>query len=781
MKYNSLIVLLCSWCLGLAAQSPVADGYRGIWYELGQRSAYGDKYSGGLGTYTADHTPTAVYVPAVRKTFFLYGGTTHAEERHLQICIGCYNHDKGSVSRPVIVCDKKGVDDPHDNGSLCVTPDGHLWVFVSGRNVTRLGQVFRSRKPYDITDFEEVYKGVFTYPQPYYIKGKGFLLLFTQYTAPRTRGRELYCSTSKDGRKWSEPKKIAAIEGHYQISVQQGQRIVTAFNYHPRGSADTRTNLYVMQTEDMGRTWKTLQGEQLQTPLTEPQNAALVDDLRQHNQLIYLNDINMDADGNPVVLGVVSRHYQPGPQGNPREWMLYRYKNGQWNKKVVCVSTHNYDMGSLYIEGSDWRIIGPTEPGPQHYGTGGEIALWHSTDNGDNWKRERLLTANSVYNHSYVRRPVNAHPDFYAFWADGDADRLSPSRLFFCDKDGLHTWQLPYDMDRKEVLRSELLQTISIRQHHAKPFGVNLAGAEFAEQELPGTHGKDYLYPQAQDMDYYRSKGLSLIRLPFKWERMQPEPMGKLDAAELQRLKTVIAMAADRGMEVIVDLHNYARRVVDGQKCLIGSEQLTVAHFADFWYRLAGELSKFGNIYGYGLMNEPHDIGVTSWFTMAQEAIVAIRKQDMTHTIIVGGNDWSSAERWQQQSDHLRLLYDPARQLAFEAHVYFDRDASGTYVQGYEESGCTTDTGIERVRPFVEWLEAYDLNGIIGEYGVPDNDERWLGTMDHFLQYLQAHGVNATYWAGGSRWGNYKLRITPNNGKDRPQMRVVGKYLYAIK
>lgn len=437
------VSLLC--CVAMGQVTP-APGYRGIWYTLGQVSEYGDKYSGGLGTYTADHTPTAIYVSKVKKTFFVYGGTPNALERHLQVCIGYYDHKTKKVSRPTIVCDKKGVDDPHDNGSLCITPDGYIWVFVSGRNVTRLGQIFRSKKPYDISSFEETYRGVFTYPQPYYIDGKGFLLLFTQYTAPRTRGRELYCSSSVDGRIWSSPKKIAAIEGHYQVSVQDGNRIITAFNYHPKGSADTRTNLYVMQTTDMGETWTTMSGESLSLPLSDPHNPALVDDLRKDGKLLYLNDINIDKDGNPIVLGIVSRYFRPGPKGDPREWTVYHYKNGSWSKHVVCNSTHNYDMGSLYVEHGKWRIIGPTEPGPQHYGTGGEIAIYQSTDEGQHWKKERTVTSNSKYNHSYVRRPVNANHEFYAFWADGDADHLSPSHLYFCNKKGYRVFQLPYEM-----------------------------------------------------------------------------------------------------------------------------------------------------------------------------------------------------------------------------------------------------------------------------------------------------------------------------------------------
>jgi hypothetical protein len=94
-------------------------------------------------------------------------------------------------------------------------------------------------------------------------------------------------------------------------------------------------------------------------------------------------------------------------------------------------------MGSIYVERDGlWRIIGPTEPGPQAYNTGGEIAMWTSTDRGTTWTKVKQMTAGSRYNHGYCRRPVNAHPDFYAIWADGHGRQPSESRLYFCDKAG---------------------------------------------------------------------------------------------------------------------------------------------------------------------------------------------------------------------------------------------------------------------------------------------------------------------------------------------------------
>src|SRR5512138_1381702 len=254
------------------AQNLTANGYKGIWFTLGQFSEYGDKYSGGLGTYTADHIPVAIYSPNVNKTFFVYGGTTKPDERHLLIMISYYDHKTGMVPKPVIVYDKMGVNDPHDDAALSIDDNGYIWVFVSGRSTLRKGLLFRSIKPYSIDSFEKIMDRNMTYPQPWYIPGKGFFYLFTKYT----KGRELYWSNSNDGKIWTADSKLAGMGGHYQVTNMTGNKLVSVFNYHPGGDVDKRTNIYAVQTDDFGKTWKTIDGRLIKTPLTDPHNDALV-------------------------------------------------------------------------------------------------------------------------------------------------------------------------------------------------------------------------------------------------------------------------------------------------------------------------------------------------------------------------------------------------------------------------------------------------------------------------------------------------------------------------
>ena len=426
------------------AAFPRVDGYRGIWYTLGQPCEYGDKYSGGLGTYTAKHVPTAWHAAEAGKTFFVYGGS-RGGETYLLNMVSYYDHERGVVPQPVVVHDKGGVDDPHDNSSISVTPDGHVWVFVAGRANARPGFKYRSVKPYEIDEFELVEEQKeMAYPQPWYLKGEGFCHLFTKYTGLR----ELYWSRSDEaGRVWTPHRKLAGIEGHYQTSRLRDGRIITAFNRHIGQAADGRTDLYFLQTDDMGETWRTLDGTAIDPPLTEADNPARVRAFSDEGLKVYMKDIDFDADGQPVVLVVTSRAFEPGPGGDPRTWTICHGTADGWRFHEVTRSTHNYDMGSLYCEADGtWRIIAPTEPGPQHWGTGGEMAVWTSSNRGETWTRLRQITRDSERNHAYARRPVNAHPDFYAFWADGNPDEHSPSYLYFTNRDGTNVRRLPYDM-----------------------------------------------------------------------------------------------------------------------------------------------------------------------------------------------------------------------------------------------------------------------------------------------------------------------------------------------
>jgi endoglucanase len=303
----------------------------------------------------------------------------------------------------------------------------------------------------------------------------------------------------------------------------------------------------------------------------------------------------------------------------------------------------------------------------------------------------------------------------------------------------------------------------------AQRIGVNLAGGDFGR--IPGVFNKDYTYPGAKQFDYCQKKGLRLIRLPFKWERIQPELMGTLDRDEIGRLDRVVELANRRDLKLVLDMHNYARY---GGK-LIGTDAVPNVAFADVWKRLATHFRDETAVAAYGIMNEPHGTKGL-WPAAAQACIDAIRTVDNKHVISVCGDGWSGAHSWRKYNDGL-LLEDAADRLIYEAHQYFDHDNSGTYKKSYDDDGAYPTIGVKRLQPFVEWLNEHKLHGFIGEFGVPDSDPRWLVVLDNTLAEMHKRGLSGTYWAAGPWWNNYPLSVEPLDGVDRPQMAVLEAYL----
>jgi len=424
------VILFWLCCLVVGAENETTDGYRGIWYSIGE-GRDGPKYSGGLGTYPANMVPMAAYDAAVETTFFVYGGTTASSPKDLQIMIGSYHHPSGLVSRPTIIRDSGGFEDAHANPSIVLAPDGHILVASATRH-SFPGRIYRSRHPRDPRSFDIVHQGdVIAYPQVWHHAHTGFTMLHTRYVSGQ---RFLYSRNSRDGRSWTESVPFATFDGHYQNSASfPDGSIGTVFNYHPRGS-DSRTDIFFLRTADGGRSWKTVEGQAIAVPLMSPDNPARILDVDEES-LIYLMDLAFDDRGRPLVLYLLSRSSRPGSP-HRRAWHVRHWTGICWTDLEVTAVDHNYDVACLLVDGKTWMVVGPSGPGPQPGMTGGEVVAWQSRDQGRTWRRQEL-TRNSVRNHTYVRRAIPRADGFVAFWADGDAASPGESNLYFLNAQGV--------------------------------------------------------------------------------------------------------------------------------------------------------------------------------------------------------------------------------------------------------------------------------------------------------------------------------------------------------
>ena len=340
--------------------------------------------------------------------------------------------------------------------------------------------------------------------------------------------------------------------------------------------------------------------------------------------------------------------------------------------------------------------------------------------------------------------------------------------------------------------------------------GVSLAGAEFGVERPafsagePGAHGADFLHPTPGGVLDVAAAGVRLVRLPVRWERLQPVPGGPLDADELARVRLTLDRLAAAGCGVILDLHNYARFVpappageapravlIDEVVRTGGRRAVPVSrhHLAEFWATVAGAFAGHPAVAGWGLMNEPHDLAPAGavfdggdrcdWPAVGRAAVAAVRGVDPHTPVVVAGADWSSSERWAAANGPDPWVDDP--HVVYEAHCYVDADGSGKYRATFADERAADprvlSRGARRVAPFLEWCARTGSRGFLGEFGVPNPfdsaDDGWLRVLRPLLRELAGADTPGCLWAAGEWWGEYPLNHHPAGGAAGPVLAEV--------
>jgi endoglucanase len=326
--------------------------------------------------------------------------------------------------------------------------------------------------------------------------------------------------------------------------------------------------------------------------------------------------------------------------------------------------------------------------------------------------------------------------------------------------------------------------------------GVNLSGAEFGMTHLPGTFGTDYTYPTTTEVDYYKSKGMNFIRLPFRWERLQHTNSAALDATELSRMNTFVSYATARGVYVVLDPHNFMRYYPNpagsyetATNGLVGSS-VPNSDFSNFWFRVAAIYRTNSHVF-FGLNNEPDTMPETQLVNSENSAIAGIRAAGATNLVFVPGNRWTGAWTWSQADGNgaanavaMLGIVDPGSNFIFEVHQYLDSDGSGSHT-----TIVSVDVGWQRLTNFTAWARSNNFKGFLGEYAVPGAAIGGTNigglALTNMLSYIQTNSdvwLGWSYWGGGPWWGSSPLfPIEPTNigqptQTDQPVMGIIKQF-----
>jgi endoglucanase len=323
--------------------------------------------------------------------------------------------------------------------------------------------------------------------------------------------------------------------------------------------------------------------------------------------------------------------------------------------------------------------------------------------------------------------------------------------------------------------------------------GVNLSDAEFGKVDVAeprfGRENFTYRWPQDELIrSWVQDFGADVLRVPFRWERVQPELKGEV---KLDGMARVVDTATGLGAVVVLDMHNFGNRWVMGEAGLVQAQvdgrslKVTREDFAHVWARIAERFAGNEHVH-FDLMNEPHGLKPAGEVSEAvalarfyQAAIDAIRATGARNPIHIEPPDYAKSSALVGSFSEAALsLRDPADALIFHVHQYLDPGQKGHQPV---LAGSDTALGVKRLEAATRWARQHGKRLFLGEFAIPaSGDARLMEATRRMIDHVEA---NADVWTGWTAWGagsfwkdDYPFLLKPER-RDTASMKMIGEWL----
>lgn len=373
------------------------------------------------------------------------------------------------------------------------------------------------------------------------------------------------------------------------------------------------------------------------------------------------------------------------------------------------------------------RIVGGPKPAPV-------ITVKY----GDTLVTNKALVENTAADGTITRR--------YAAWID----RVRPSGDNKFQIDGATKLRLDGFVTGEGYIYS-LLDAVAPPAAPTQLTGVNLSGCTFAT----GTS----LCPTTADIDTYKAKGFTLIRLPVSDRNLT-------NVTERAKIIELVSHAQSIGLQVILDRHDYTRH-----------------SGADAWAFWQPILPYFSAETLIELSNEPYKgypAGENQWMVSAQDTkdtVALFRANGITNPILYGSPGYNAtfrflkfkganfpAEGMGDAISRVGGINDPLDKTFFSGHRYLDNGSKG-------ELATCKSTGDAGIADWAASLRQYGVKAYFTEFafgrhsGIPAS---CVAVGDAMLAAVRANSdviVGTTVWGGGRAWKeSYLFKIEPVKG-----------------
>ncbi|MBQ7958064.1 MAG: glycoside hydrolase family 5 protein [Clostridia bacterium] len=267
---------------------------------------------------------------------------------------------------------------------------------------------------------------------------------------------------------------------------------------------------------------------------------------------------------------------------------------------------------------------------------------------------------------------------------------------------------------------------------------------------------RDYIM-EKETFENVRNKGFDFIRLPVNFGWMLDFD-GRLNESAMRNLDTVLKLALDSDLTVLLDLHGWSELSKN-------PDEQNVKKLVSIWEEVAERYADYSEKLWFEILNElNNDSGKMSdirWNYIQLSAVSAIRKIDEDRVICLSPMNWNSAYKLSSMA-----VKRSDKHIVVDVHNYepmrFTHQGAEWMDDSYKEVIPFTQDMLDTFeKPLAEAAKFQEKTGIkviVGEFGVYEKqvpEEEVSQFLSGAVSLMKKYNLSWSYWEYNAGFGAY--------------------------
>lgn len=420
-------------------------------------------------------------------------------------------------------------------------------------------------------------------------------------------------------------------------------------------------------------------------------------------------------------------------------------KNSQ-NQERIAVGTDYAKCQGLFVDGGN--------------------SYWYLRTPGDNSYTAVCVSADgSLYGHDFY---CNRYPFFTYFTGTGIRPAIKLKNLnadsvtFTENKTDSPSVPKLAELSVISIIKNFFKNIFNIMEYFFTPLGDENADIDFNINRginmpcMESGFARDYIM-EKETFENVRNKGFDFIRLPVNFGWMLDYD-GRLNESAMRNLDTVLKLALESDLTVLLDLHGWSDFTTN-------PDAQNIERLISIWEQVAERYADYSDKLWFEIYNEPNnDSGKMSdekWNYIQLSTVAAIRKIDEDRMVVLSPMNFNSAHKLSPM-----LVKRSDKHIVADVHNYapmrFTHQGAEWMDDSYNEKIPFSKDLLNDFEQALKVAEEYQketgIKVIIGEFGVYEkqvSEEDVSKFLSGAVELMKKHSLAWSYWEYNAGFGAY--------------------------